>query len=261
MNVGHTRAHRGRALARRGGDGVAQGPPARGEAAATAAHDAAAAPVDLTGYWVSVISEDWRWRMVTPIKRRRQPAAQREGRRGGKAGTRRGKKRRVCSARRTAPPRSCGSRPRAHHMAGRQHAQAGDRSGHADAPVSFRCARRRRTEPASVAGQSVAKWERPPRGRRGPKLPVFSARARAGASLEVRRRACVRATCARTACPIAQRHGERVLRLSQGTERRRMVHGDDHGARPAVSNGRSSPARISRNTETQGWRPTPCAAR
>jgi hypothetical protein len=28
----------------------------------------ARAPVDLTGYWVSVISEDWRWRMVTPAK-------------------------------------------------------------------------------------------------------------------------------------------------------------------------------------------------
>jgi hypothetical protein len=28
----------------------------------------AAAPVDLTGYWVSVITEDWRWRMVTPLK-------------------------------------------------------------------------------------------------------------------------------------------------------------------------------------------------
>lgn len=26
------------------------------------------APVDLTGYWVSVITEDWRWRMVTPLK-------------------------------------------------------------------------------------------------------------------------------------------------------------------------------------------------
>jgi len=26
------------------------------------------APVDLIGYWVSVVSEDWRWRMVTPIK-------------------------------------------------------------------------------------------------------------------------------------------------------------------------------------------------
>jgi hypothetical protein len=28
----------------------------------------AAAPTDLTGYWVSVITEDWRWRMVTPPK-------------------------------------------------------------------------------------------------------------------------------------------------------------------------------------------------
>src|SRR5262252_4963391 len=28
----------------------------------------AAAPADFTGYWVSVISEDWRWRMVTPLK-------------------------------------------------------------------------------------------------------------------------------------------------------------------------------------------------
>lgn len=26
------------------------------------------APVDLTGYWVSVVTEDWRWRMVTPPK-------------------------------------------------------------------------------------------------------------------------------------------------------------------------------------------------
>jgi hypothetical protein len=28
----------------------------------------AAAPIDLTGYWVSVVNEDWRWRMVTPNK-------------------------------------------------------------------------------------------------------------------------------------------------------------------------------------------------
>ena len=28
----------------------------------------AAAPIDLTGYWVAVITEDWRWRMVTPPK-------------------------------------------------------------------------------------------------------------------------------------------------------------------------------------------------
>lgn len=26
------------------------------------------APIDLTGYWVAIISEDWRWRMITPGK-------------------------------------------------------------------------------------------------------------------------------------------------------------------------------------------------
>lgn len=42
----------------------AQGPPV----AQPPRSPRAAAPVDLTGYWVSVISEDWRWRMVTPLK-------------------------------------------------------------------------------------------------------------------------------------------------------------------------------------------------
>ena len=28
----------------------------------------AAAPIDMTGNWVSVVTEDWRWRMVTPLK-------------------------------------------------------------------------------------------------------------------------------------------------------------------------------------------------
>jgi len=41
-------------LAQRGGRG---GPPPPAKAAA---------PIDLTGYWVSVITEDWRYRMVTP---------------------------------------------------------------------------------------------------------------------------------------------------------------------------------------------------
>src|SRR5438874_10930723 len=27
-----------------------------------------AAPIDLTGYWVSIVTEDWRYRMVTPAK-------------------------------------------------------------------------------------------------------------------------------------------------------------------------------------------------
>jgi len=41
----------------RGGRGAAPPLPAK-----------AAAPVDLTGNWVAVISEDWRWRMITPAK-------------------------------------------------------------------------------------------------------------------------------------------------------------------------------------------------
>lgn len=43
---------------------LAQGPP-RPQAPQTARE---AAPVDLTGTWVSVISEEWRWRMVTPLR-------------------------------------------------------------------------------------------------------------------------------------------------------------------------------------------------
>src|SRR5579872_3638553 len=38
-------------------------PPAKPKPARNAKEGA---PVDLTGYWVSVVTEDWRWRMVTP---------------------------------------------------------------------------------------------------------------------------------------------------------------------------------------------------
>jgi hypothetical protein len=39
--------------------------PAQPQPAASAR---AGAPVDLTGYWVSPVMEDWRWRMVTPLR-------------------------------------------------------------------------------------------------------------------------------------------------------------------------------------------------
>jgi hypothetical protein len=38
----------------------------RGAAAPKSARDAA--PIDLTGYWVSYVTENWRYRMVTPAK-------------------------------------------------------------------------------------------------------------------------------------------------------------------------------------------------
>lgn len=40
----------------------------RGGAPAPPQTAKAAAPLDLTGYWVSVVTEDWRYRMVTPAK-------------------------------------------------------------------------------------------------------------------------------------------------------------------------------------------------
>src|SRR5262252_1328632 len=46
-------------LAAQGRGGAPQGPPPPPRTAA---------PFDLTGYWVSVVTEDWRWRMVTPQK-------------------------------------------------------------------------------------------------------------------------------------------------------------------------------------------------
>ena len=51
----------------RGAQGApAQGQPGPGRGAP--ATPQAAAPIDLTGYWVSIVNEDWRWRMVTPAK-------------------------------------------------------------------------------------------------------------------------------------------------------------------------------------------------
>ena len=60
-----SRCHlRGSIDAQQRGRGAAQ-PPAAPETPPT---PRAAAPIDLTGYWVSVITEDWRWRMVTAPK-------------------------------------------------------------------------------------------------------------------------------------------------------------------------------------------------
>src|SRR5512138_966705 len=51
-----------------GAHAVAQGQQAGAPAAQAPATPRARAPIDLTGYWVSIVNEDWRWRMVTPPK-------------------------------------------------------------------------------------------------------------------------------------------------------------------------------------------------
>ena len=49
-----------------GSDLQAQGP-GRGRGQAPASPEEAA-PIDVEGYWVAIVNEDWRWRMVTPPK-------------------------------------------------------------------------------------------------------------------------------------------------------------------------------------------------
>src|SRR6266567_4514106 len=54
------------AQARGGGAAGAAGQ--RGEAPQPPQTPREMAPIDLTGYWVSIVTEDWRFRMVTPPK-------------------------------------------------------------------------------------------------------------------------------------------------------------------------------------------------
>ena len=42
--------------------------PARAQRGGPPPTGRAAAPIDLTGYWVAVVNEDWRYRMITPAK-------------------------------------------------------------------------------------------------------------------------------------------------------------------------------------------------
>src|SRR6186997_999392 len=51
-----------------GGELAGQGRGGRGGAAAPQATAQAAATADLTGYWVRLVTEDWRWLMVVPPK-------------------------------------------------------------------------------------------------------------------------------------------------------------------------------------------------
>ena len=100
----------------------------------------ASAPVDLTGYWVAIVNEDWRYRMVTPAKGdfRGVPITQ--------------EALKIVNAWDPAADEKAGNQCKSygagavmrlpardpHHVAGRQHAEARDRRRHADAALPVR---------------------------------------------------------------------------------------------------------------------------
>ena len=164
-------AHRDRSP-RRSRSRVAHGAavPAAQRRASAAARRAArdGAPIDLTGYWVSVVSEDWRHRMATARKGDFESVPlNAEGRRGGRRlGPRRRQRGRAAvqgvRRRRAHAP----ARPAAHHLAGRRHAARRFRRGHADAAASFGdAAAGVREDVAGLLARAVG-CKPPPRDRR-----------------------------------------------------------------------------------------------
>ena len=165
---------------------VAQGPP--GAPPGPPRSPRAAAPVDFTGYWVSVIAEDWRWRMVTPLKGDAAsipitPEA-----------------RKLVEAWDPAKDEAAGVQCKAYGAAGvmrlpgRVHITWQDDTTlklETDAGTQTRLFRFGGTpaanEPPSWQGSSVAQWERPPQTPGAPPtLPIFATRiGTRGRALEV----------------------------------------------------------------------------
>jgi hypothetical protein len=142
--------------------GVAQPPPGPPPQAPRTAREAA--PVDLTGYWVSVVSEDWRWRMLTPVRGDFQSIPlNAEGRRVGMEWD---------PARDEAAGSQCKAygAPALLRIPGRVRITWQDDAVlkiETDAGMQTRLLRfdapPSAPEPPSRQGQSVASWERPPR--------------------------------------------------------------------------------------------------
>ena len=159
----------------------------RGAAPTTAK---SSAPMDLTGYWVSIVTQNWRLRMVVPPK----------GDYMGIPLSAEAKK--IADAWRSAKEDAAGnackgsrrfdhgeSRTPAHHLAGRQHIADGNRRRYADAILPLWQIHAHRRD-AYLASDSIASWESRERDvRRDPKarylkvstnhlLPGFLARMR-----------------------------------------------------------------------------------
>ena len=225
----------------------------------------AAAPVDFTGQWVSVISEDWRWRMVTPIKG--DFASLPLNVAGIKAGQA------WDPARDDAAGLQCKGygAPAIMRLPGRVRISWQDDNTlklETDAGIQtrlFRFGAAPPNVPASWQGYSVANWERPPQGAavQNP-IPVFAGRTGVrGRTLEV--------TTTRLRAGYLRKNGAPYSDQAVVTEffdYRRHPNGEEWFTVTAVVRDpvyldgpfvTSSDFR--KETDASGWRPSPCEAR
>jgi hypothetical protein len=132
----------------------------------------ASAPIELTGYWVSVVNEDWRYRMVTPAK----------GDYGGVPITLEALK--IVNAWNPAADEAAGNQCKSYgagaimRVPGRVHITwQDDNTMRLDADAGTQSRLFQFAPPAAPAGQatwqgqSVARWERPGGGRGNPAAP------------------------------------------------------------------------------------------
>ncbi len=241
----------------------AQGPPGSPQPPRSAK---AAAPVDLTGYWVSVISEDWRWRMVTPLKGdfASVPLTP-EGRRVGEAWD---------PGADEAGGLQCKSygAPAIMRVPGRAHITWQDDntlkveldSGTQTRLFHFGGAVPPNTRPA-WQGYSIANWERPPQGVGVPEVfPVFATRTGTrGKSLEVVTTNLRAGYLRKNGVPYSA-----SARLNEYYDLHKEPNGDEwftvttvvrdpqYLREPFVTS-----SDFKRQRDATGWRPAPCVAR
>jgi len=224
------------------------------------------APVDLTGYWVAVVSEDWRWRMLTPVPGDFQSIPlNAEGRRVGLEWD---------PARDEAAGMQCKSygAPAVMRIPGRVHISWQDdqtlkvetdagtqtRVLHFNGPATA-------SEAPSWQGYSVANWERPVRGRTvGEGLAIFSGSVgQRGRSLEVTTTNLSAGYYRRNGPPYSanatlqeyydyhvQPNGEEWFTVTT------VVTDPTYLVGPFITS-----SDFKKQSNTQGWDPTPCSAR
>ncbi len=227
----------------------------------------AAAPVDFTGYWVSVISEDWRWRMVTPIKG--DFASVPLNAEGQRVGNHVGPGQRRSRGAGLQELRSCRadarSRARPYHLGGRQHSEARGRFRHADPPISLH--RQDAREPGGklagvlrceLGARAARVWKSPTRFRfsqpeAAPKDGLW----------KWSRLICRRVICARTARLTAP-----PRRLEEYFDYHKEPNGDEWFTVTTIVNDPvylSGPFITSSDFKKQrdaaGWDPSPCTAK